>query len=68
MFIRYVKLYKLINTRATVKLNKLKNYFELFGKPEVILRDNRNQFTSQKWKQTLQELGIKPKFTAQNVP
>ena len=67
-FTKFVKLYQLKRATTTVTINKIKLYCEEIGKPVAILSDNGTQFTSQKWKNTLQELHIKPKFTAVRNP
>lgn len=53
---------------TTVSPNKLRLHIQEIGKPNDILTDNGTQFTSRKWTEALNELGIKSKFTAIRNP
>ncbi|KAG5860991.1 hypothetical protein JTB14_030789 [Gonioctena quinquepunctata] len=59
-FPKFVKLYALLRATSKAIFNKIvKDYIPNVQKPECILSDNATQFTSELWKTTLGELGIR---------
>lgn len=68
-FSKYVRLYPLKRATTVIILNRLvKEQFPEVGKPKRILSDNGTQFTSRRWKNTLEEWGIKVIFTSTYFP
>lgn len=67
-FTKFIKLYamKKATTRATI--NRVRQYVQTFGTPNMILTDNGTQFTMEKWTKGLADKGIKPKLTAIRNP
>ena len=67
-FTKYVELYALRRATTNATLKRLQQYITSHGKPHSILTDNGTQFTSRKWTQGLEQLSIKPKYTAIRNP
>lgn len=68
-FSKYVSLYPLRRATTRTILNKLREcYFVEVQKPQTILSDNGTQFSSNKWKTELNELGVKVAFTSVYFP
>ncbi|KAG5869851.1 hypothetical protein JTB14_032843 [Gonioctena quinquepunctata] len=68
-FSKFVKLYALPRATSKAILNKIvKDYIPNVQKPECILSDNATQFTSELWKTTLGELGIRIKHISVYFP
>lgn len=67
-FTKFVKLYAIRRATTVTSLRRLTQYIKEYGKPTSVLSDNGTQFTSKKWINGLQQLGIQPKFTAIRNP
>lgn len=68
-FTKYVKLYALKRATTVSILNKImKHYIPNVHKPRCILTDNGTLFTSQLWKNTLENASIKIKRTSVYFP
>lgn len=67
-FTKYVKLYAVRRATTLATLKRIQQYMQEHGKPQYVLTDNGTQFTSKKWTQGLQQLGITPKYTAIRNP
>ncbi|KAG5879083.1 hypothetical protein JTB14_006351 [Gonioctena quinquepunctata] len=68
-FSKFVKLYALRRATSKAILNEIsKDYIPNVQKPECILSDNATQFTSELWKITLGELGIRIKHISVYFP
>ena len=67
-FTKYVELYALRRATTNATLKRLQQYITNHGKPDNILTDNGTQFMSRKWTQGLEQLNIKPRFTAIRNP
>lgn len=66
---KYVKLYPLKRATTRIALKKIEEqYIPELGKPLAILSDNGTQFTSNLWKSTLQQEGIRAIFSAVRHP
>ena len=63
-----MKLYTLKRATTLATLRRIRQYCEEFGTPRAILTDNGTQFTSKQWINGLNELKIKPKYTAIRNP
>lgn len=63
-----MKLYALKRATTHTTLKKICEYTNQFGTRQVILSDNRTQFTTPKQKDGLAGLHIKPRFTAIRNP
>lgn len=60
VFSKYVTLYPLKKATSVAILNRImSDYCPKMGKVDAILTDHGSQFTSKKWKETLEYLGIK---------
>lgn len=67
-FTKFAKLYAVRSATTAASVRRLKQYIAEYGKPDAVLSDNGTQFTSKKWVKELQQLQIKPKFTAVRNP
>ena len=67
-FIKYVKLYTLRRATTTGTLKRVRQYYEEFGSPKALLRDNGTQFTARQWVSGLERLNIQPRYTAIRNP
>jgi transposase InsO family protein len=69
IFSKYIKLYPVKRATTEIIIKKsTQSYIPQVGKMKKILTDNGTQFTSNKWKDKLQELNIKPVFTTTYHP
>ena len=67
-FKKYVELYALRRATTNATLKRVQQYIADHGKPDSILTDSGTQFMSSKWTLGLEELNIKPRFTAIRNP
>lgn len=64
-FSKYVKLYPIKKATArAVSKRMVEDYVQEVGKPQVVLSDHGTQFTSQLWRQRLEQSGMIAKFTS----
>jgi hypothetical protein len=63
VFTKHIKLYPLKSATTKACLHKIADYAPYVVKPETILSDHGTQFTSRKWIDGLNELGINARFT-----
>lgn len=69
VFTKYIALYPLKNATTRAALNRLiLDYFPKNGRPNRILSDHGSQFTSKRWRETLESLGIKVIFNSIRHP
>ena len=68
-FSKFVKLYPVQRATTKATLRALtKFYIPQYGKPREILSDQGKQFTHNLWRETLEELNIKPILTSIRHP
>lgn len=68
-FSKYVNVYPVKKATTRISLKKiLESYIPKMGKPKRILADNGTQFTAQRWKQTLEGIGIKICYSSVRHP
>ena len=67
-FTKYTKLYPLRKATCKVTIRKIDDFIRRIEKPTKILTDRGTQFTSKRWKEALQERGIKIGLTSIRHP
>ena len=67
-FTKYIKLYPLRKATCKATIRKIDDFIRSIGKPTRILTDRGTQFTSKKWKEALEERGIKMALTSIRHP
>ena len=63
-FSKYTKLYPLKRATCEATVRKIDEFINDLGKPQNILSDRGTQFTSKRWKEALEERGIKMILTS----
>lgn len=58
-FTKFIVLVPVKNTKSIISIKAIKNYFHLFGVPKRLVSDRGTSFTSKKFKDYLDSLGIK---------
>lgn len=66
-FSKFVKLYDLRKATSRAVVAKLKHFAKII-KPKVVMTDNGRQFTSNVWRNTLKEMGVKSIYTTVRNP
>lgn len=67
-FSKFVTLYPLRRATTVVILRRLEQYFVEVGKPIAILSDNGTQFANDRWKNAMEEKGIRVRYTSRYYP
>lgn len=67
-YTKFIMLKPVKNTKTSVAINKLREYFSIFGIPKRIISDRGSCFTSSKFKMYLDELGVRHVLNAVATP
>lgn len=69
VYTKYVELYPIRNATTKIVINKMRNhYYVNHGKPKKIINAHGTQFTSQKWREALEDDGIRSIFSSIRHP